>query len=63
MRIARAWQALLRLVGWLNGDAAYARYLAHWQAHHADEGGAPLDRAAFHRAETERRWNGVRRCC
>lgn len=48
--------------GWLNGDAAYARYLAHWQARHQGEG-VPLNRAQFFREETRRRWEGVRRCC
>jgi uncharacterized short protein YbdD (DUF466 family) len=46
----------------LNGDAAYARYLRHWQAHHVDQG-APLSRKAFFAAETRRKWNGVKRCC
>lgn len=46
----------------LNGDVAYARYLAHWQTAHAVEG-KPLSRTEFFRHETERRWNGVRRCC
>jgi uncharacterized short protein YbdD (DUF466 family) len=51
----RAWAA------WLNGDTAYVRYCAHLHRAHP---GAPLpSRADFHRAETERRWNGIRRCC
>jgi len=59
---ARGWRAHLRAwLAFLNGDAAYAGYLAHQRAHHPDT--PPLSRAAFHRAETDRRWNGVRRCC
>ncbi|WP_446811230.1 CstA-like transporter-associated (seleno)protein [Methylomonas sp. 2BW1-5-20] len=46
----------------MNGEAAYARYLRHWQMHHADQG-QPLSRKAFFAAETRRKWNGVRRCC
>ena len=56
---ARCWRGLRQL----SGDDAYERYLQHWQAHHADAGGAPLDRRAFFRSELERKWNGVRRCC
>lgn len=59
----RLMERLAALLALLNGEAAYARYLEHWRAHHAAQGGEPLDRAAFFRAETERRWNGVRRCC
>lgn len=58
----RRWLAFLRAwAAWLNGDAAYAHYCAHLGRAHPDE---PLpSRAEFHRAETERRWNGIRRCC
>ncbi len=47
----------------LNGDAAYERYLQHWQSHHSDEPTAPLSRKAFFAAETQRKWNGIKRCC
>lgn len=47
----------------LSGDDAYERYLAHWREHHAHDGGQPLSRQAFFKAEQERKWNGVRRCC
>lgn len=57
--LARCWQWLRRA----SGDDAYERYLAHWQARHAQEGAEPLSRKAFFRAEQERKWNGVRRCC
>ncbi len=47
----------------VSGDDAYERYLEHWRAHHAAEGAPPLDCKAFFRAEQERKWNGVKRCC
>ena len=56
---SRAWSVLREL----SGDDAYERYLAHWRAHHAARGRAPLDRAAFCREEQRRKWDGVRRCC
>lgn len=56
---SRAWSVLREL----SGDDAYERYLAHWRAHHAAGGQAPLDRAAFCREEQRRKWDGVRRCC
>jgi uncharacterized short protein YbdD (DUF466 family) len=61
MRVAlrRIW-ALLREV---TGDDAYERYLEHWRARHAANGGGPLDRASFCREELRRKWDGVRRCC
>ncbi|MGR8933415.1 MAG: YbdD/YjiX family protein [Gammaproteobacteria bacterium] len=46
-----------------NGDAAYERYLAHWQTHTHAADERPLDRKAFFAAETQRKWNGVKRCC
>lgn len=45
------------------GDDAYERYLRHWQQHHASERGQPMGRREFFKAELERKWNGVRRCC
>ncbi len=55
----RAW----RLLRELTGDDAYERYVAQWHAceHRAER--APLDRAAFFKAEQRRKWDGVRRCC
>jgi uncharacterized short protein YbdD (DUF466 family) len=47
----------------LNGDEAYERYLQHWQQQHARQGGQPLSRKAFFAAETQRKWNGIKRCC
>ena len=57
--LKRAWESLRELTG----DDAYERYLAHWRAHHAAAGIAPLDRTAFCREEQRRKWDGVRRCC
>jgi uncharacterized short protein YbdD (DUF466 family) len=56
--LQRLWHALRAV----SGDNAYECYLAHWRAHHAGEG-EPLDRRAFFKAEQERKWNGIRRCC
>lgn len=47
----------------LNGDAAYERYLVHWQQHHARLDEKPLSRKAYFAAETQRKWNGIKRCC
>jgi len=62
MRVFERLRTLWRALRALSGDDAYERYLAHWHAHHADEG-EPLDRQAFHQAEIERKWSGVKRCC
>lgn len=45
----------------LTGDDAYERYVAHHRRCHADQ--PPVDRKAFYLRETERKWNGVKRCC
>ena len=58
VKLRKYWSVLRQLTG----DDAYERYLEHWHLHHAGAG-KPLDRAAFLRWETERRWNNVRRCC
>jgi uncharacterized short protein YbdD (DUF466 family) len=55
--LRRCWQTLRTL----SGDDAYERYLVHRLAHHADE--APLSRAEYFRAEQQRKWSGVNRCC
>lgn len=56
VKLANVWQNL-------NGEAAYLRYLSHWHSHHAKPGAQPLSRKAFFAAETERKWNGIKRCC
>lgn len=56
---ASFWQALRSMAG----DDAYERYLSHWQSTHSEEGGEPLSRKAYFRAELERRWSGIKRCC
>jgi uncharacterized short protein YbdD (DUF466 family) len=53
-------------IGWrtlraLLGDDAYERYLAHVRSRHPDR--VPLGRGDFYRAELERRWSQVSRCC
>ncbi len=60
-RTERAVAWLRAGLAWWNGDAAYVAYVAHLRAHHPER---PVpSKAEYHRAETERRWNGVRRCC
>lgn len=54
---------LLHFIRQLSGDDAYDRYLHHWQYQHADKTKQPLSRAEFFKAEVERKWNGVKRCC
>lgn len=53
--IFKLWQS------W-NGEVTYQRYLTHWRQQHTSEG-RPLTRKAFFAAETQRKWNGVKRCC
>jgi uncharacterized short protein YbdD (DUF466 family) len=57
--LQRGWRLLRELAG----DDAYERYLARWQACEKHEAAAPLDRAAFFKAEQHRKWQGLRRCC
>jgi uncharacterized short protein YbdD (DUF466 family) len=45
----------------LLGDDAYERYLDHQRRRHPDS--APLQRADFYRAELDRRWSQINRCC
>jgi len=59
----RTLQRLWNIVRRLSGDDAYERYLVHWREHHAADSGQPLSRQAFFKAEQERKWNGIRRCC
>lgn len=60
----RTWlNKLLQAWNTLNGEAAYQRYLAHWYSHHAEPLSQPLSRKAFFAAETQRKWNGIKRCC
>ena len=54
---------IIRFIRQLSGDDAYERYLQHWQQHHASENGTPQTRRAFFKAELERKWQGVKRCC
>lgn len=56
--LKRLWDGVRRL----SGDDAYERYLEHWREHHAHDG-EPLSRRNFYKAEVDRKWSGVRRCC
>ncbi|MGH8149371.1 MAG: CstA-like transporter-associated (seleno)protein [Steroidobacteraceae bacterium] len=56
-RLKTLWQWLREATG----DDAYERYLVH-QAH-AHPGVRPLSRRAFVKAEQERKWSGINRCC
>jgi len=47
----------------LNGDSIYQRYLIHWEQHHTLSESKPLNRKDFFAAETQRKWNGIKRCC
>lgn len=62
-RILAGFAGLKQLWRSLNGDATYERYLAHWLQHHAGQDDRPLSRKAFFAAETQRKWNGIKRCC
>ncbi|MFZ4703154.1 MAG: CstA-like transporter-associated (seleno)protein [Candidatus Methylumidiphilus sp.] len=57
--IKTCWRGLREV----SGDDAYERYLTHWQAHHAHQGGEPMDPETFFKQEMERKWSGVKRCC
>lgn len=54
---AQAWSALRAILG----DDAYDRYVRHVRRRHP--GARPMTRAAFQRAEIDRRWSGINRCC
>jgi uncharacterized short protein YbdD (DUF466 family) len=56
-RLRRLWAALRTLLG----DDAYERYLDHQRRRHPDL--APLQRSDFYRAEVDRRWSQINRCC
>jgi uncharacterized short protein YbdD (DUF466 family) len=56
-RLRRLWAALRTLLG----DDAYERYLDHQRRRHPDL--APLQRSDFYRAELDRRWSQINRCC
>jgi len=58
MFLSKTWTLLRRL----SGDDAYERYLEHCRAVHGEDY-TPLDRAAYYRELTSRRWTGVKRCC
>jgi uncharacterized short protein YbdD (DUF466 family) len=53
----RAWAAFRAVLG----DDAYERYVDHLRRQHPDA--VPLQRADFQRAELDRRWSQINRCC
>jgi uncharacterized short protein YbdD (DUF466 family) len=61
MSIKRRFRAFWNVLRTATGDDAYERYLVHWLTHHRES--EPLSRRAFVRMETQRKWDGVRRCC
>jgi uncharacterized short protein YbdD (DUF466 family) len=60
-RATAAWQRLWAGLRAVTGDDAYERYLSHRRARHPEE--PALGRAAFYRAELDRRWARPNRCC
>jgi uncharacterized short protein YbdD (DUF466 family) len=63
MRLSSVFRRLWEALRQLSGDDAYERYLAHWHVHHAAEGTEPLSPEDFFKAEQERKWDGIKRCC
>jgi uncharacterized short protein YbdD (DUF466 family) len=59
--IAKALRAGWRGLRALMGDDAYERYLEHVRRRHPAQ--IPLDRNAYCRAELDRRWSRINRCC
>ncbi len=55
--LIKLWQFIKAL----SGDDAYEKYLKHQAKYHPEQ--LPLSPKEFFKAETERKWNGVRRCC
>jgi uncharacterized short protein YbdD (DUF466 family) len=63
MRWSDLRQTLLKALREWNGDAAYDRYLRHWQQQHGKTLGEALSRKEFFRQQQARKWDGVKRCC
>ena len=59
--LAAAWNRFWAGLRSITGDDAYERYLEHCRDRHP--GVVPLDRGTFYRAELDRRWKEVNRCC
>jgi len=57
----RGLKALWRWVREATGDDAYERYLVHQAQAHAGE--RPMSRREFVKAEQQRKWSGINRCC
>lgn len=54
-------QKLWEFVREVSGDDAYERYLKRHSKVHPDL--EPMTRQQFFRAEQDRKWDGVTRCC
>lgn len=63
MDLSSRLRQLWRILRTVTGDDAYERYLAHRHHEHRVDRGDPLTREEFFKAEQERKWNGIRRCC
>ncbi len=63
MQIENTLQKLWSVLRALSGEDSYERYRAHWREHHGLDGEEPPSREAFFKAELERKWSGVKRCC
>jgi hypothetical protein len=63
-RLIVVWRGFVHWLAWLNGDAAYRACCRRAAREHSEGcGHRPPTRAEFFRAEQERRWSGIRRCC
>ncbi len=56
-----AWWSIWAGLRSITGDDAYERYVEHCRIRHP--GATLLDRGSFYRAELDRRWSQVNRCC
>ena len=59
--LSMCWRRIWSGLRAITGDDAYERYSEHCRLRHPD--GTPLDRESFYRAELDRRWSQVNRCC
>ena len=60
-KLIQALKNCLAFIRTLSGDNAYEKYLEkHFQDHCSAQ---PLSKKEFFKQETERKWNGIRRCC
>lgn len=64
-KIKKVFKSALQNIRQLSGEDAYERYLAHYQAFHADKNEVepPLSRQAFFKQWQDSKWKGIKRCC